>query len=280
MDYARRALATGERNWPERCAEIVRKTKLDAAAETALWAKISAEMYLPVDEKLGLFLQQDGYLDKEQVVAGDLAAAERPINQHWSWDRILRSPYIKQADTLMGFYLFEDRYDYDCLKRHFDYYESRTVHESSLSPCIHAVLAAKLGDIDKAYELYLRTARLDLDDYNREVDEGLHITSMAGSWMAVVEGFGGKRMRDGKLFLTPQIHDNWRKYAFRILVGDHPVEVTVTKESVGILYRGPEAIVINIYGEDQTVVPGRRVVLARPEPTIGRAIRTAAAAGG
>jgi maltose phosphorylase len=265
MDYAREALATIERNWPQRYVEIVAATGLERAAETALWAKISAEMYFPFDEKLGLLLQQDGWLDKEPLQASDIAPAERPINQHWSWDRILRSPFIKQADTLMGLYLFEDRYDAEFIQRHFDYYEARTVHESSLSPCIHAILAARLGDIEKAYELYLRTARLDLDDYNREVGEGLHITSMAGSWMAVVEGFGGKRMRDGKLFLHPLIHKNWRKYTFCLLVRDHPVEVTVTKDGVTILYKGPEPIVIDVYGKDHRTVPGKPLVIERPE---------------
>ncbi len=112
------------------------------------------------------------------------------MNQKWSWDRILRSCFIKQADVLQGLYFLEDRFDTDTIKRNYDFYEARTVHESSLSPCVHSVLASRIGNVDKAYELYLRTARLDLDDYNREVREGLHITSMAGTWISIVEGFG------------------------------------------------------------------------------------------
>ena len=128
---------------------------------------------------------------------------QRPINQHWSWDRILRSPYIKQADVLQGFYFFEEDFDQDSLARHFDFYEPLTVHESSLSPCVHSILAAKLGNMDQAYEFYLRTARLDLDDYNHEVHEGCHITSMAGTWMSIVEGFGGMRIKDNTLSFEP-----------------------------------------------------------------------------
>lgn len=261
LDFAREALVTVKRGWPQRYAELVASTRLKDPGEIELWAKISAGMYFPFDETLGICLQQDGWLDKEPLLARDIAPAERPINQHWSWDRILRSPFIKQADTLMGLYLFEDRYDTEFIRRHFDYYEARTVHESSLSPCIHAVLAARLGEIEKAYELYLRTSRLDLDDYNREVGEGLHITSMAGSWLAIVEGFGGKRVRDGKLFLHPLIHDNWRKYSFRLLVQDHSVEVTVTKEAVAVLYKGPEPVVINVYGEDHMANPGKPLTI-------------------
>src|SRR5690606_30326945 len=126
--------------------------------------------------------QQDGFLDKELIPVADLPIEARPLNQHWSWDRILRSCYIKQADVLQGIYFFEDEFDEDTIRRNYDFYEPLTVHESSLSPCVHAIIAAKLGKEEKAYEFYLRTARLDLDDYNNDTEDGLHITSMAGTW--------------------------------------------------------------------------------------------------
>ena len=90
------------------------------------------------------------------------------------------------------------------------------MHESSLSPCVHSILAARLGKEDDAYRLYLRTARLDLDDYNHEVHEGLHITSMAGTWMSVVEGFGGMRVKDGKPYFAPILPEQWEGYSFKI----------------------------------------------------------------
>jgi maltose phosphorylase len=263
LDYAREALALVERSAPGRFVEIVAKTKLDRAGETAQWKAVGSGMYFPFDPQRNIFLQQDGYLDKEPVTVDDIDPAERPINQHWSWDRILRSPFIKQADTLQGMYLFDERYDAPTLKRHFDYYESRTVHESSLSPCIHAVLAARLGMMDKAHALYLRTSRLDLDDYNHEVDEGLHITSMGGSWMAVIEGFAGKRVADGKLILNPQIPHAWKRYAFRILWRDQPVEVSVGAEGVEILYRGPAPLTVSVWGADRTLMPGVALRLER-----------------
>ena len=142
-------------------------------------------------------------MDKQLVPVDELPAAQRPINQKWSWDRILRSPYIKQADVLQGFYFFEDHFTVEQLKKHFNFYEPFTVHESSLSPCVHSIQAAKLGKMQQAYEFYLRTSRLDLDDYNKEVEEGLHITSMAGTWMSIVEGFGGMRVIEDKLCVRP-----------------------------------------------------------------------------
>lgn len=148
-------------------------------------------MYLPEDRELGIFVQNDGYLDKELKTIDDIPAEEMPINQHWSWDRILRSCYIKQSDVLLGLYLYYSNFDDETVRRNFRFYEPRTVHESSLSPYVHSILASRIGDITKAYNLFLHATRLDLDDYNNELDQGLHITSMAGSWLAIVHGFAG-----------------------------------------------------------------------------------------
>jgi len=184
---------------PEKYKALVSKINFDDDREISKFFDIISKMYFPYSERLRVFLQQDGYLDKDQTLVRDLPAGERPLNQKWSWDRILRSCYIKQADVLQGLYFFEENYDIDTIRRNYDFYEPRTVHESSLSPCVHAIIAAKLGDKARAYEFYLRTARLDLDDYNNDTEDGCHITSMAGTWMSVVEGFGGMRVKDGKL---------------------------------------------------------------------------------
>ncbi|MFN6038050.1 MAG: family 65 glycosyl hydrolase domain-containing protein, partial [Bacteroidota bacterium] len=158
------------------------------------WKKLSDQVYLPKMKGTSIFLQQDGFMDKLMMNASELPEEERPINQHWSWDRILRSVFIKQADVLQGIYFFENHFEEATIRENFDFYEPKTVHESSLSPCIHSILATKIGKHELAYKMYLRTSRLDLDDYNKEVHEGLHITSMAGTWLSVVEGFAGIRI--------------------------------------------------------------------------------------
>jgi len=225
-------------------------------SEADRFEHIIADMYLPYDEKQQIFLQQDGYLDKEQILVKDLPATDRPINQKWSWDRILRSCYIKQADVLQGIYFFEDQYDIDTIRRNFDYYEPRTVHESSLSPCVHAILAAKLGDEKRAYEFYLRTSRLDLDDYNNDTEDGCHITSMAGTWMSVVEGFGGMRMRDDKLSFQPFLPEKWASFSFHISFRGITIKVTVSKEGVRVQNLSDQAVSLLIFGTEQTVNGG------------------------
>lgn len=227
--------------------EFVKRTDFDDR-ETVRWRSVIDDMYLPTIEGTRIFMQQDGFEDKEDLVADDLDPAERPLNQHWSWDRILRSIFIKQADVLQGLYFFEHEFDLETLRENFEYYEPRTVHESSLSPCVHSVLASRLGMDDKAYEMYLRTARLDLDDYNREVDEGLHITSMAGTWMAVVEGFAGKRVRDGLLSFEPRLPKKWKSYRFNVVYRDTVLSVDVRPKEVKLTgLSGPDLDVV-VYG--------------------------------
>jgi maltose phosphorylase len=196
--------------------EMIEKWKFNELTETSRFKEIIDKMYFPEDPKTGIFLQQDGFTDKERVPAAKLPVSEIPINQHWSWDRILRSCYIKQADTLQTMFWFEDDFSLEQIKQHFDYYEPLTVHESSLSPCIHSILAAKSGYLEKSYALYLRTSRLDLDDYNNDTEDGLHITSMGGTWMAVVMGFGGLRVKKDRLIFHPFLPGKWKSWSFRI----------------------------------------------------------------
>ncbi len=234
IDYTTEVMNFVRNNNPNRFNEIMEYTCFNEVEEGDKWQHISQNMYFPEDAELGVFLQQDGYMDKEQILADDLPANQRPINQHWSWDRILRSCFIKQADVLQGMFFFEDHFTPQQLEKNFDFYEPRTVHESSLSPCVHSILACKINRIDKAYSLYLRTSRIDLDDYNREVAEGLHITSMAGTWMSVVQGFGGLRVKDGQLHLQPVIPKEWSGYTFKVNFRSSLVCIKVSKSGIDL----------------------------------------------
>ncbi|HEY8780807.1 MAG TPA: glycoside hydrolase family 65 protein [Mucilaginibacter sp.] len=253
MQYATDAAAKVKISGPEQYTTLVNKLSFNEAEETAKFKDIIAKMYFPYNEERRVFLQQDGYMDKEQIPVKDLPLSERPINQKWSWDRILRSCYIKQADVLQGIYFFEDQYDLDTIRRNFDFYESRTVHESSLSPCVHAILAAKLGDEARAYEFYLRTSRLDLDDYNNDTEDGCHITSMAGTWMSVVEGFGGMRVRDGKLSFQPFLPAKWRSFSFHIGFRGTLINIKVSKDGVQIKNLSGNETTVLVYDKEQMV---------------------------
>ncbi|MBL7831612.1 MAG: glycoside hydrolase family 65 protein [Saprospiraceae bacterium] len=237
-----------------RYKEILKKTFFDENVELKFWKELTSNIYFPFDEERGVFLQQDGFLDKELKPANALESSERPLNQKWSWDRILRSCFIKQADVLQGIYFFEDHFDSDTIKRNFDFYEPMTVHESSLSPCVHSILAAGLGYEEKAYDMYLRTSRLDLDDYNNDACDGLHITSMAGTWMSVVKGFGGMRVKDGLLNFKPMLPAKWLSYQFKIKFRGNSLSVKIEKNRITFESFGTEDIQVRI--NNQLIVLG------------------------
>ena len=239
---------------------VMKKAKL-SDAEMEQWKTVSDNIYFPYSEKHKIYLQQDGFLDKELIVVKDLEKSQRPINQKWSWDRILRSPYIKQADVLQGFYFFEDKFTDEELERHFDFYEQYTVHESSLSPCVHSIQAAKLNRMEQAYEFYLRTSRLDLDDYNHEVDEGLHITSMAGTWMSIVEGFGGMRIKNDMLSFTPRIPDKWKMFSFKINFRHQILTVEVSKKETKFILDGKQDLQILVNDKLITITPNNLITV-------------------
>ncbi len=234
-----------------------------ASEEIEKFKDISTRMYLPEDKKLGIFIQQDGYVDKELIPVKNLDPSNLPINQNWSWDRILRSCYIKQADVLQGLWFLNDEYTKEEKIRNFDFYESLTVHESSLSPCVHSIIAAEIGREDKAYEFYLRTARLDLDNYNNDTDDGLHITSMAGTWMSIINGFGGMRIREGKLHLAPFKPESWREYSFCLVFRGRIIKITVDDRGTSINLEEGEPLDIMLFGESVTIREGKNEYLIK-----------------
>ncbi|HBM79329.1 MAG TPA: family 65 glycosyl hydrolase [Clostridiaceae bacterium] len=246
IEYTLRVSDILKGKYPEKYLMLVKKLGL-SDEEMKKWKHIYLNMYYPYVKELEIFEQQDGYMDKEQRLASDIPPEDLPINQHWSWDRILRSCFLKQADVIMGLFLLGDRFDMETKKRNFDFYEPRTVHESSLSACIYSIMAAEIGYEKKAYKLYLRTARLDLDNYNNDTQDGLHITSMAGTWMAIVYGFGGMRIKNNTLCLNPFAPEGWKSYSFKILFREHLLKITVDQHKVTVKQEKGSPFNINMF---------------------------------
>lgn len=215
--------------------------------ELKKWKTIIEKMYFPYDEKRKIFVQHDTFLDKELRPVSELDPTDLPLSQNWSWDKILRSPYIKQADVLQGIYFFKEEFTMEEKKANFDFYEPLTVHESSLSPSIHAILAADLHKVDKAIELYSRSARLDLDNYNNDTEDGLHITSMTGSWLTIVEGFAGMRTANEMLAFAPILPENWTNYEFHINYRGRLLKITVDANGLTVVLIKGLAVQVTLY---------------------------------
>jgi maltose phosphorylase len=233
--------------YPDDYSRIRRATAFQYNEEAQRWTDIIERMYLPEDKENAIFIQNDGYMDKELQSVDAIPAEERPINQHWSWDRILRSCYIKQSDVLLGLYLYYFNFDKETVRRNFDFYEPMTVHESSLSPHIHSILASRIGYVEKAYELFIHATRLDLDDYNNETAEGLHITSMPGSWLAVVKGFAGMQIsKDMLLRFSPVLPKKWKSYTFKVNYQGNTLQISVGK-AIKISLTSGDKLSIQVY---------------------------------
>ncbi|KRN56637.1 glycoside hydrolase family 65 protein [Carnobacterium divergens] len=228
--------------------EAVNRTNV-TEEEKQKWQDIIEKMYYPYDAERDVFVQHDTFLDKELMPVSQLAKTDLPINQNWSWDKILRSCFIKQADVLQGIYFFNNQFTKAEKQRNFDFYEPMTVHESSLSPSVHAILAAELEMSEKAVELYARTARLDLDNYNNDTEDGLHITSMTGSWLTIVEGFAGMRTFADTLSFKPFVPADWDYYRFHINYRGRLIFIEVNQTETSLTLLSGEPLTLNLYDE-------------------------------
>lgn len=246
--------------YPSEYAHVCRITNFNQTEECRQWQEIISRMYLPEDEERGIFVQNDGYMDKVLESTDRIPADERPINQHWSWDRILRSCYIKQSDVLLGLYLYYFNFDTETVRRNFEFYEPMTVHESSLSPHIHAILAARIGEVEKAYRLFMHATRLDLDDYNNEADQGLHITSMPGPWLAIVRGFAGMQIRNEAPAFSPVLPHKWNSYSFKVNYRGRTLRLHIGKE-IRLRLTAGEALEVQVYQEAYTLKKGEELQL-------------------
>ncbi len=228
-------------------AALLEKTGI-TDAELADFAEKAARMRIPYDEKRLLFEQHDGFFDLPHVDVKNIPIAEFPLYDHWAYDRLYRNDMIKQPDVLMFMLLYSGDFTGEQLAANFDYYESRCIHESSLSPSVHSILAAQLGRMAQATDFFGFATRLDLDNYNRNTREGLHLTAIAASWMNIVYGFGGVRTDGDTLSLRPVLPDGWTRYRFTLQYRGAQIAVEVARDGVSLsstAYAAPEIL---LYG--------------------------------
>ncbi|MBS0584068.1 MAG: beta-phosphoglucomutase [Proteobacteria bacterium] len=225
---------------PQVHAALARKLALDAS-EIDAWSRAADAMYLPYDERLGIVAQDDTFLDKPLWDIKGTPPEQFPLLMHNHPLNLYRYQVCKQADALLAFVLADaTQVDWAVRRRSFDYYEAITVHDSTLSPSTFAVLAADIGDLDKAQAYFHENLRIDLDDLHGNTSHGAHMAAMAGSWLGLAWGFGGVRVRDGRLGFAPKLPPGWRSYRFGILWNG--VRIGVTVDADGARYAYPDGV--------------------------------------
>ncbi|MCT2196322.1 family 65 glycosyl hydrolase [Paenibacillus sp. p3-SID1389] len=212
------------------------------------WQNKAQHMKIPRDERTGIFEEHDGFFDLPHLDIHAIPVTEFPLYSHWSYDRLYRYDMIKQPDVLMFMFLYSSEYSLEEKRANYDYYEPRCIHESSLSPSIHSILAAEIGRSDEAYKFFEFATRLDLDNYNRNTREGLHTTSIAAAWMNIVYGFGGMRSDGELLALNPSIPERWESYRFMVTYRGTKLQVEVDQNQVSIRAMSGGVAEILVYG--------------------------------
>jgi maltose phosphorylase len=198
-------------------------------AEWESWRKMAENMFIPCDPKTGLYEQHEGFFNLPHIDVDAIPVEDFPLYHHWSYDRIYRNDMIKQPDVLMFLFLYNQTFALEEKQANYDYYEPRCVHESSLSPSVHSVLASELGRHDEAFDFFRFATRIDLDNYNRNTGEGIHTTSIAAAWMNIVYGFGGLRSDGELLSFDPSIPRHWNRYSFQVCYRGSIIYVEVSQ---------------------------------------------------
>jgi trehalose/maltose hydrolase-like predicted phosphorylase len=215
--------------------------------ELEFWKKAAENMYIPYNEELKIHPQDDSFLDRSPWDFANTPKENYPLLMHYHPLVIYRHQVCKQADLVLAEVLLSHKFSLEQKKRDYDFYEKLTTHDSSLSTCIFSVAACEIGYYDKAYEYFIKTARMDLDNNHGNSKDGIHAANMAGTWMCVVNGFGGVRVCEDKLSISPYLPDHWKKYSFRISYKKRLIQVTVDK--LGASYKLLE-------GDSITIIEG------------------------
>lgn len=212
--------------------------KLDYQQDLEQLKALEAELYVPKpDEQTGLIEQFDGYFDLEDVTVETVRERLIDPKEYWggAYGVAADTQVLKQADVVLLLTLFKEEYTREIKKKNWQYYEPRTEHGSSLSPCIYALLACDIGDPEWAYPYFMKTASVDLTGATKQFAGtiyigGTHPAANGGAWMAAVLGFAGLEIKSGKISVTPNLPKHWQKMTFNIQLQQEVYQIEVTKE--------------------------------------------------
>ena len=235
---------------------------LDFAASEKAIKKVMESLYLPQpDAHTGIVPQADGYLELPQIDLTRYKEADEvgTIYHDYNIEQISGMQVAKQADLLVLLVLFETLFDDETRRKNYDYYEARTLHDSSLSKSTHCVLACDLGQVEHAYRFFEGSCRIDLGQQMNSSDMGIHAASMAGIWQCVAYGFAGVRADGAGLNIHPKLPEEWQSLHLKIVWQNQPLSLAITKESISVGNGGEKTCLLTIWGTSYALQPGSEV---------------------
>ncbi len=244
LRYAAATVESLREEDPDRFVVLVDRTGLEMS-EVEEWRKAADRMYIPFDEKLGIHPQDDSFLDKEVWDFANTPDDKYPLLLYHHPLVIYRHATIKQADVVLAMFLFGRDFSAEQKKRNFDFYDPLTTGDSTLSVCIQSILAMEIGYVEQAVE-YLRYALLmDLADIAGNVQDGVHIASIGGTWMSIVYGLAGMRDYEGQVSFNPKpLPGRMETIRFPLRIRGQVLEVHLTRESITYSLREGDGLVI------------------------------------
>ncbi|MRN53603.1 glycoside hydrolase family 65 protein [Paenibacillus monticola] len=248
FEYTLDTLRVMKEQAPAEYAEVVARTAL-REEELGDWSSKAQHMRIPLDEISGVYEEHDGFFDMPHLDIHSIPVTEFPLYSNWSYDRLYRYDMIKQPDVLMFMFLYSGQFSKEAKIANYEYYEPRCIHESSLSPSIHSILASEIDKHEEAYNFFEFATRLDLDNYNRNTREGLHTTSIAAAWMNIVYGFGGMRSDGERLSFQPTLPERWSSYSFQVLYEEVLLRIVVDQTTVKLSAISGGSTEVIVYGQ-------------------------------
>ncbi|MFG2309132.1 glycoside hydrolase family 65 protein [Streptomyces sp. NPDC048566] len=232
--------------------------------ESAAWRDAAEAMHIPYNEELGVHEQHSGFTRYQRWDFDATRADQYPLMLHFPYFDIYRKQVVKQADLVLAMYKCSPFFDDEHKVRNFAYYEPLTVRDSSLSACCQAVIAAEAGHPGLAYDYLVEAALMDLEDLEHNTRDGLHIASLAGTWMALVAGFGGLRHHDGVAAFAPRLPERFSRLAFSLELHGRRLRVEIHQDTATYTLVSGEPLEIHHYREPVTVDPDKPFSLPIP----------------
>ena len=229
LRYAASAVRRLAAALPEEHAGLVKDLAL-SEDEVVAWERAADAMYVPYNDDLGIYPQDEDFLDREPWDLARTPRSQFPLLLHYHPLVIYRYQVIKQADVVLAMVLLGNEFTTEQKRRNFDYYDRLTTGDSSLSACMQSIVAAEIGAEDKALEYFRYAMMMDLADLAGNVSDGVHVASAGGVWQALVFGFGGVRDFDGELTFDPHLPAPWDRLAFSLRFCDRQLRVTLTHD--------------------------------------------------
>jgi len=262
------AAADAAKRYPDRARELGVSDQ-----EPAGWRDAAEAMTIPYDEALGVHAQAAGFTRHQVWDFARTSPQQYPLMLHFPYFDLYRKQVVKQADLVLAMHMHSSAFTPEQKTRDFAYYEALTVRDSSLSACSQAVIAAETGHLNLAYDYLAEAALIDLRDLEHNTRDGLHIASLAGTWIALVNGFGGLRLQDGTVSFAPRLPDGLTRLRFTLFIGGRRLRVEVTHAQARYILTGGDPLEILHHGHPVTLTAGkphvRRIPTApsRPRPS-------------